>query len=95
MFYYPSVKDDSQVANKLLEMAALHPKKIRVDNGPEFTSLEFNQWCGAQKIELLHIQPGRPMQNGYIERFNRTFRQDVLNMHLFSEIDQVRDITEK
>ena len=71
------------------------PKKIRVDNGPEFTSLEFNQWCGVQKIELLHIQPGRPMQNGYIERFNRTFRQDVLDMHLFSEIDQVRDIIEQ
>jgi len=71
------------------------PEKIRVDNGPEFTSLEFSEWCRIQQVELQFIQPGKPMQNGYIERFNRTFRQDVLDAHLFSAIDQVRVIAEK
>jgi len=71
------------------------PSKIRVDNGPEFTSLEFSEWCRLQEIELHYIQPGKPMQNGYIERFNRTFRQDVLDVHLFSGIDQVRHIAEQ
>jgi putative transposase len=42
------------------------PKKIRSDNGPEFTSATFTDWCKANKIELLYIQPGKPMQNGYI-----------------------------
>ena len=71
------------------------PQKIRVDNGPEFTSLEFSEWCRIQQVELQFIQPGKPMQNGYIERFNRTFRQDVLDAHLFLAIDQVRVLVEK
>ena len=71
------------------------PQRIRVDNGPEFISLELSEWCRIQQVELQYIQPGKPMQNGYIERFNRTFRQDVLDAHLFSGIDQVRIIAEK
>ncbi len=71
------------------------PQKIRVDNGPEFTSLEFSEWCRLQQVKLQYIQPGKPMQNGYIERFNRTFRQDVLDAHLFSGIDQVRALAEQ
>ena len=71
------------------------PRKIRVDNGPEFVSLELSEWSRLQQVELQYIQPGKPMQNGYIERFNRTFRQDVLDAHLFSGIDQVRVIAEK
>ena len=71
------------------------PEKIRVDNGPEFTSLELSEWCRVQEIELQYIQPGRPMQNGFIERFNRTFRQDILNAHLFEDISQVRILAEE
>ena len=54
------------------------PKRIRVDNGPEFISQVFTQWCAAKGVEVHHIQPGKPAQNAYIERFNRTFREDVL-----------------
>jgi putative transposase len=50
------------------------PDKVRVDNGPEFTSLQLSSWCKAQGIVVQYIQPGRPMQNAFIERFNRTFR---------------------
>lgn len=55
------------------------PKYIRVDNGPEFRSKCFMKWCEEKKIDIRYIQPGRPMQNAYIERLNRTFREDVLD----------------
>ncbi len=50
------------------------PKRIRVDNGPEFTSAEFTDWCADNNIAVLFIQPGKPSQNGFIERFNKSYR---------------------
>jgi len=69
------------------------PGMIRVDNGPEFTSHEFEAWCKDNNIELRFIQPGKPMQNGYIERFNRLYREAVLDAYLFFDLDQVRQLT--
>ncbi len=71
------------------------PDKVRTDNGPEFLALDFTRWCEAQGIEIQYIQPGKPMQNGFVERFNRTYRQDILDAHLFEEISQVRILTEE
>jgi putative transposase len=71
------------------------PDKVRADNGPEFLALDFTRWCEAQGIGVQYIQPGKPMQNGFIERFNRTYRQDILDAHLFEEISQVRILTEE
>ena len=65
------------------------PRKIRVDNGPEFISKFFQSFCEQQQIEICYIQPGKPAQNAYIERFNRTFREDVLDAYLFDSIAQV------
>src|SRR4028118_968917 len=65
------------------------PKAIRVDNGPEFISSALSQWCLDRGIKLVYIQPGKPMQNGYIERFNRSYRQDVLDANLFQSIAQI------
>lgn len=65
------------------------PKKIRVDNGPEFLSKVFTSFCLEHQIELCYIQPGKPSQNAYIECFNRTFREDVLDAYLFGFIQQV------
>jgi putative transposase len=62
------------------------PEVIRCDNGPEFTSRHFLVWCEENKISLLHIQPGKPMQNGHVESFNGRFRDECLNHHWFSTL---------
>lgn len=69
------------------------PKAIRVDNGPEFLSAVFRGFCKNNEIRIQYIQPGKPEQNAYIERFNRTFREDVLDAYLFTTISEMRIIT--
>ena len=71
------------------------PKHIRVDNGPEFISNQLKAWCEKKKIKLKFIQPGKPAQNAYIERFNRIFREDVLDAYWFEDLEQVRIIAEQ
>lgn len=71
------------------------PKMIRVDNGPEFISTKLDIWCKENKVQLIFIQPGEPTQNAYIERFNGTFRRDILNAYIFKSIDELRNITEE
>ena len=72
-----------------------YPKQIRTDNGPEFLSTTYKNWAQNNGIELVYSEPGKPMQNGYIERFNRTFREDVLNAYLFIDVNQFNVIAER
>jgi len=71
------------------------PEYIRADNGPEFLSHELVDFCNAQGIRMKYIQPGKPMQNGYIERFNRFYREDVLDAYIFSNLQEVRMLSEE
>ena len=64
---------------------------IRWDNGPELTSRHFLAWCIEQKIELVHIQPGRPMQNGRVESFNGRLREECLNVSWFGNLFEARE----
>jgi putative transposase len=80
---------------KILEEQRGLPSRIRVDNGTEFTSFEFTEWCKSKNIEITFIQPGRPMQNAYIERFNKTYRGDVLDAYLFENLEQLRILSDE
>lgn len=71
------------------------PQQIRVDNGPEFTGKSFALWCQKEEITIKYIQPGRPMQNAYIERLNRTYREDVLDAYLFETLEEVRILSDE
>jgi len=66
------------------------PEAIRCDNGPELTSRHFLSWCEERKIQLIHIQPGRPMQNGHIESFNGRLRDECLNANWFHNLADAR-----
>lgn len=66
------------------------PEAIRVDNGPEFTSRHLLAWCEERGIRLIHIQPGRPMQNGYNESFNGRLRDECLNAQSFHNLADAR-----
>lgn len=71
------------------------PANIRCDNGPEFISHKLAEWCAARKITLQFIQPGRPMQNAYIERKNGSIRRELLNAYLFNSLAEVRVLSEE
>ena len=67
------------------------PEVLRCDNGPEFTSRHFLSWCEEHGIQLLHIQPGRPMQNGHVESFNGRFRDECLNHNWFTTLADAKE----
>ncbi len=58
-------------------------------------SQAFINWCNENEIRIKYIQPGKPVQNAYIERFNRLYREDVLDAYIFSDLEQVEIISEK
>jgi putative transposase len=78
------------------QLIELHgkPDALRLDNGSELTSHAFVDWAKDRRIALRFIEPGKPNQNAYIERFNRTYRDEVLSAYLFESIEQVQRITD-
>jgi len=70
------------------------PKEILTDNGSEFTSNIMNEWAYDHKVEHIFTDPGRPMQNGYIESFNGKLRAECLNQHWFRNIPEAKELIE-
>lgn len=73
------------------------PANIRCDNGPEFISHKLQGWCNdkSRQINLQFIQPGKPMQNAFIERKNGSIRRELLNGYLFYSLAEVRTMSEE
>ena len=71
------------------------PDALRCDNGPEYISKELEEWTTKQQITLMFIQPGKPTQNAYIERFNRTARHEWLDLHLFNSVEDAQSLATK
>lgn len=69
------------------------PQVLRTDNGPEFLGEAFTHWAKNVGMAIQYIQPGKPNQNAYIERFNRTYREELLDQHLFLSLANVREAT--
>jgi putative transposase len=68
------------------------PAAIRCDNGPEYLSGALVNWAQKNRITLLYIQPGKPTQNAYVERFNRTVRHEWLDLHDFESIEHAQEL---
>ena len=82
---------------RVLDMLSLwrgYPNQLRIDNGPELVSKTLAEWSEEHDVLLAFIQPGKPAQNAYIERFNRTYREAVLDAYLFHTVEEVQALTE-
>ena len=90
---YPSLRVLREL-ERLIEIYG-KPQAIRTDNGPEFISEQYRTWCDDNNITRLYSNPGKPMENGYIERFNRTLREDLMDPYLFTSINQFNMVAEK
>ncbi len=84
---------EAQLVGILREVEAGVPT-VRCDNGPELVSEAHRAWAERRHVALHFIQPGKPNQNAYIERFKRTYRREVLDAYLFASLADVRRETE-
>ena len=76
--------------NQIIEWRG-KPKAIRIDNGPEYVSGKLMEWAETQSVRLEYIQPGKPQQTAYIERYNRTVRDEWLSQYIFETIKEAQD----
>ena len=78
-----------RVMNQLIEVYG-KPEALRLDNGPELTADAFVDWATEHAVKLMFIQPGKPNQNAFVERSNRSFREEVLDAWLFNAVSEVQ-----
>ncbi len=102
-FYQPGLRRDEPVIPAQRVVRVLdrvvakrgYPLKMRMDKRPELISLTLAQWAEEHDVVLDFIKPGKPTQNTFIERFNRTYRTEILDCNLFRTLNEVREITER
>ena len=70
------------------------PQQLRMDNGPEFISVKMAEWAEEHGVHLEFIEKGKPTQNSYVERFNGTYRTEILDYYIFQSLNEVREITD-
>lgn len=87
----------ARVITVLEQLVAMYgqPTMLRCDNGPEFIAEALVEWCEKHGVHLHHIAPGKPNQNAFIERFNKTYRTEVLDAWVFTSLAEVRQVTEE
>jgi len=71
-----------------------HPQRIVMDNGPEFTGKALDRWAWEHRVKLAFIEPGKPVQNAFVESFNGTCRNECLNENWFLSLADARAIIE-
>jgi transposase InsO family protein len=71
------------------------PEHIRSDNGPEFTARSIRQWLARLGVKTLFIEPGSPWENGYIESFNGKLRDELLNLEIFTTLEEAKVLIEQ
>jgi putative transposase len=86
-------KQMTQMLDRVAEWRG-YPKQIRSDNGPEFIANHTADWAKEHGVRWIFIQPGKPNQNGYVERLNRTYREDVLDAYILDNLDQAQELTD-
>jgi putative transposase len=75
--------------NQIIEWRG-RPQSIRVDNGPEYVRSTLMAWAEKNGVALTHIQPRKPQQNAYVERYNRTVRHEWLDLYIFDSLEEVQ-----
>lgn len=84
----------TEILDKIIDWRG-KPAYIRCDNGPEFISERLKKWADKRGIEIRFIQPGKPSQNGLIERLNGTLRTECLNLEWFKDLEQLNEALQK
>lgn len=92
---FPSYSITSYDLTQFFDQLPKLPSKLRCDNGPEMSSREFMDWATRRNIEVEFIEPGKPIQNAYIESFNSRFRHECLNEELFLDLEDARKKIER
>ncbi len=83
-----------RVLDRIAQERGAYPTALRSDNGSEFIAHTLAGWAKEHHVLLDFIEPGKPAQNAYIERFNRTYREDILDAYLFEDLAEAREQTE-